>query len=155
LCPVKKHLAKVKALPKDKWKDEPGVVIVDAYAERLRKKRELDAEIKGVEGEIGELREAAIVFAEREAVQVIAGTEARLRVTGKERVVSPAKGSVEREALERELRAAGIWDEVSTLDASALEKAVAEGKWGPEVLARIKAYVSTEKRYTVTLKEEA
>jgi hypothetical protein len=37
----------------------------------------------------------------------------------------------------------------------ALEKAVTEGKWGPEVLARIKAYVSTEKRYTVTLKEEA
>jgi hypothetical protein len=31
---------------------------------------------------------------------------------------------------------------------------VAEGKWGTEVLERIKAYVSTEKRYTVTLKEE-
>ncbi len=24
LCPVKKHLVKVEALPKDKWKDEPG-----------------------------------------------------------------------------------------------------------------------------------
>ena len=75
-------------------------------------------------------------------------------MTGKERVVSPAKGSVEREALERELRAAGIWDEVAALDSSALEKAVAEGKWGPEVLERIKAYISTEKRYMVTLKED-
>ena len=37
----------------------------------------------------------------------------------------------------------------------ALEKAVTEGKWGPEVLARIKAYVSTEKRYTATLKKES
>jgi RecB family exonuclease len=52
LCPVKKHMVKVEALPKDKWKDEPGVVIVDAYTERWRKKRELDAEIKGIEGEL-------------------------------------------------------------------------------------------------------
>jgi hypothetical protein len=37
----------------------------------------------------------------------------------------------------------------------ALEKAVAEGKWGPEVLERLKAYLSIEKRYTVTLKEES
>ncbi|MBE3126361.1 MAG: HigA family addiction module antidote protein [Acidobacteria bacterium] len=31
----------------------------------------------------------------------------------------------------------------------------AEGKWGPEVLGRLEAYVTKEKRYTVTLKEEA
>jgi hypothetical protein len=37
----------------------------------------------------------------------------------------------------------------------ALEKAVAEEKWGPEVNERLKAYLSTEKRYTVTLKEES
>jgi len=155
LCPVKKHLVKVEALPKDEWKDEPGVVIVDAYAERWRKKKELEAEIKGVEGELDEIRDAAISFAEKEGVQVIAGTEARLRVTGKERVVSPGKGTEEREELERELRAAGVWDEVAALDPFALEKAVAEKRWGPEVLERIKAYISTEKRYTVTLKEEA
>jgi len=43
---------------------------------------------------------------------------------------------------------------VATLDPFALEKAVAEGKWGPEVLERLKVYLSPEKRYTVTLKEE-
>jgi len=155
LCPVKKHLAKIEALPKDKWKDEPGVVIVDAYAERWRKKKDLDAEIKGVEGELDKIRDAAIAFAEKEGVQVISGTDARLRVTGKERVVSPAKGSAEREALERELRAAGIWDEVAALDPFALEKAVAEKKWGPEINERLRAYLSTEKRYTVTLRDQS
>ncbi len=155
LCPVKKHLAKVEALPPDRWKDEPGVVIVDAYAERWRKRRDLDAEMKTAEAELEEIRRAAIKFAEREDVQVIAGTAARLRVTGKDRVVSPNKGSGAREALEKELRAAGVWDEVSTLDASALERAVAEGKWADDVLARIKDYIITEKRYTVTLREES
>ena len=155
LCPVKKHLVKVEGLPKDEWKDEPGVVIVDAFAEKWKKKRELDAETKAIEMEIDEIREAAISFAEQEGVQVIAGTEARLRVTGKDRITAPAKGSVEREALEQELRALGLWNEVAMLDPFALEKAVAEGKWEPAVLNRIKAYVSTEKRFTVTLKEES
>jgi hypothetical protein len=83
------------------------------------------------------------------------GTDSRLRVTGKERLFSPAKGSEEREALERELRLAGVWDEVATLDPLALEKAVAEARWAGDVLERIKAYVSTEKRYTLTLKEDS
>ena len=128
---------------------------MDAYADRWRKKRELDAETKVVEGELDGLRDAAISFAEKEGVQVIAGTEARLRVTGKDRVVSPAKGSEEREALEKALRTAGVWDEVAALDPFALEKAVSEGKWAGDVLERIKACVSIEKRYTVTLKEES
>jgi hypothetical protein len=79
----------------------------------------------------------------------------RLRVTGKERVVSPAKGTGERAALEDELRALGVWDEVAMLDPFALEKAVAEGKWGGDILERVKAYVKTEKRYIVTLKDDA
>jgi putative RecB family exonuclease len=155
LCPVKKHLVKVAELPKARWKDEPGVKIVDAYAERWRKKRELETEVKAVEGELDEIREAAIGFAEREGVQVIAGTDARLRVTGKDRITAPGKGSEEREALESELRAAGVWEEVATLDTSALERAVAEGRWEPAVLDRIKAYLSTERRYAVSVKEDS
>jgi hypothetical protein len=154
LCPAKKHLAKVEALPGDEWKDEPGVVIVDAYAERWNRKKGLEGELEAVKGEMERLRDAAIAFAEKEGVQVIAGTESRLRVTGKDRLVSPNKGTGEREALEKELRARGIWDEVAELDTSALDKAIAAGKWSAEVLEAIKAYVRIEKRWTLTLKGE-
>ena len=150
---MKKHLVKVEALPKDKWQDEPGVVIVDAYAEKWRKKKGLEAETKAVEAEIEGIREAAIAFAAREGATVIAGTEARLRITGKDKLVPPAKGTGEREALEQELRAAGVWDEVAALDAAALEKAVAERRWSSDVLDRIKVYLTTEKRYTLSLKD--
>jgi putative RecB family exonuclease len=154
LCPSRKHLVKVEALPKDKWKDEPGVVIVDAYAERWRKKKELEAEVKAIEGELEGLKEAAIDFAEKEGAQVIAGTDARLKVTGKDKVILPSKGSEEREALDAELRKLGVWDEVADLDTKALEKAILEGKWGAGVLGALKALVCMEKRYKVTLKEE-
>ncbi len=155
LCPAKKHLLKVEGLTGERWKEEPGVKIVDAYAELVAKKRGLEAEIEEFDGELEKVREAAIAFADREGVTVIAGTEARLRVTGKDKTVSPGKASPERMALEEELRAAGVWDEVSTLDTAALEKAVAEGRWPPVVVERIKAYVRNEKRYTVSLIERS
>jgi putative RecB family exonuclease len=152
LCPAKKHLVKVEALPRDKWKDEPGVVIADAYAERWKKRKALEAEEKAVKEEMDALRDAAIAFAEREGVQVIAGTDARLRVTGKDRIFTPAKGTEERRALEAELRRLGVWDEVAEIDRSALEKAIAAGKWGPEVTGALKAYSKTEKVWTLTVK---
>jgi len=155
LCPIKKHLVKVEALPKDKWKDEPGLVLADAFAEKWREKRALEAKVKEVEADLDGIREAAIAFAEKEGIQVIAGTGAKLRVTGKEKIVSPPKGSEERDALEGELRHLGVWDEVATLDTSAFEKAVGEGKWPPAAVDRIKAYFKTEKRYTVTVKEDS
>jgi putative RecB family exonuclease len=155
LCPVKKHLVKIEALPADEWKDEPGVKIVNAYAEKWRMRRALEEEKEAVETELDVLRDAAIAFAEKEGVQVIAGTDARLRVAGKTRIVSPAKGSEEREALERELRELGVWDEVVALDPFALEKMVSEKKWPTETLDRIKKYLGAEKRHTVTLSEKS
>jgi putative RecB family exonuclease len=153
LCPAKKHLFKVGALSEGAWKDEPGVVIVDAYAERWRKKREIEAEKDAIETEMDGLREAAIAFAEKEGVQVIAGTDARMRVTSRDAVVSPKKGTEERQALEAELRRLGVWDEVAALDTYALEDAVLAGKWGPQAVKALEAYISLEKRWTVTLKE--
>ncbi len=154
LCPLKKHLVTVAGLPENEWKNEPGVRIVDAYAEWWRKKRALEAEKEVVETELEKLKEAAVAFAEKEGVQVIAGSDARLKVTGKDRFVSPSKGTSEREMLERELRTLGLWDEVSTLDTFALEKALADGRWPVETADRIKAFVNREKRWTVTVKEE-
>jgi RecB family exonuclease len=153
LCPVKKHPAKLGALPADKWKDEPGVVIADAYAGLWRKKKALEAETKTVELELDVLRDAAIAFAEKEDVQVIAGTDARLKVTARDKLAAPAKGTEERAALEGELRALGVWDEVSTLDSAGLERALEAGKWVPEALGRVRAYLAAGKRYTVTLRE--
>lgn len=153
LCPGKKHLFKVEALPRECWQDEPGVKIVDAYADLWRKKKGLEIEIHALDAELDGLRQAAIDFAAREGACVIAGTDARLRVTEKDRICPPAKGTTEREALEGELRALGLWDEVSTLDPPALEKAFADERFTPEILARLTAYLVSEKRYTVTLKE--
>ncbi|HPW17733.1 MAG TPA: PD-(D/E)XK nuclease family protein [Candidatus Aminicenantes bacterium] len=153
LCPAKKHLVKVEALPEEKWRNEPGVVIADSYAERWRKKRELEAEAKTLEAEMEALRQAAIGYAEKEGVQVIAGTDAKLRVTSREAVAPPKKGTEERAALEAKLRQLGLWDEVAALDPHALEDAVLAGTWGAEALAVLEPWIRTEKRWTLTVRE--
>jgi putative RecB family exonuclease len=153
LCPAKKHLVAVGSLPEEKWRDEPGVVLVDAFAERWRKRKDLEAETKTLEAEMEALRQAAIGYAEKEGVQVITGTDARLRVTSRAAVVSPKKGTEERAALEAKLRDLRVWEEVAALDTYALEDAVLAGTWGEEVVEVLKAFISLEKRWTVTLKE--
>jgi putative RecB family exonuclease len=154
LCPARKHLVKVEALPREKWKDEPGVVIADAYAERWRKKKELEAQVSEIEAEMEGIRAAAIAFAEREGVQAIAGSDATLKVRGRDHLVTPKKGTDERGALESELRATGVWDTMSTLDQKALEKAMEEGGLRADIADRISRYVSIERRWSVRLKEE-
>jgi len=155
LCPLKKHPAKVRGLPEKEWKNEPGVRIVDAYAERWRRKRTLAAEVEVVEEEMEEIKEAAVALAEKENIQVIAGSDARLRVTGREKFDPPMKGTTEREALERELRELGVWDEVAALDTFALERALAEDRWNGETLERVKSFGTFVKRWTVTLREHS
>lgn len=153
LCPAKKHLVKIESLPEEKWRNEPGVVIVDSYAEKWRKKREIEAEAKSLEAEMEALRDAAIAFAEKEGVQVIAGTDAKLRVTSREAVASPKKGTEERTALEGKLRELRVWDEVVALDQHALEEAVLAGKWGADIVAVLEPYIHLEKRWTLTVKQ--
>ena len=68
----------------------------------MEKEEALEGEAKAIEGELEALKEAAIAFAEKEDAQVIAGTDARLKVTGKDKVILPGKGSEEREALDAE-----------------------------------------------------
>ena len=154
LCPERKHLVKVEGLPENEWKHEPGGKIVDAYVERWRKRRALEAEKEVVDKELDRLKEAAVAFAEKEGVRVIAGSDAKLRMTSREKYDSPKKGTAEREDLENDLRTLGVWDEVAMLDTFALERAMAEGRWGEETLGRVRSYVTAEKRWTVTLKEE-
>lgn len=154
LCPAKKHLVAVGSLPEEKWRNEPGVVIADSYAERWRKKRDLEAEAKTLEAEMEALRQAAIGYAEKEGVQVIAGTDAKLRVTSRDAVASPKKGTEERAALEAKLRELGVWDEVAALDPHALEEAVLAGTWGAAAAAVLEPYIRKEKRWTLTVRED-
>ncbi len=149
-CPVKKHPARVGALEPEMFAADDGVRIVDAFAEATARRRARQAEADAVEAEIDRIKAAAVAFARREGLEVIRGTCHRLRVKSGERVKPPAKGSPERRALEEALQAAGVWANLSTLDAFALERAVKAGL-APGLKERVEAWLVREKETQVSL----
>ena len=124
ICPVRKHLFKVAELPPNKFVNEPGVKLVDQWAALDEQRRQLKASIEKLEDEIEQLQAALAAFAEREGVEVVAGSEREATVRTSESVLFPRKTYEpdEAEALERQLRASRWWAEASSIDRSALAR---------------------------------
>jgi len=157
LCPKRKHLFKVESLPANKYLKDSGVKLVNAYAELAARRKKHRDEIVGIEDEMEKVEEAILKYAEREKVEVIRGSDHTLKISEKTRVSCPQKGTPEREELEGILKQEGKWDEISTLDSSALAEAVTEKRWDKKILSRIMKYLVIDRRtqiYLSKLREE-
>lgn len=150
LCPLRKHLYKVAALPANEYLNEPGVALVNKYAELREKAADTDKEI-------GKVREAIIDYARREQVTVIQGSNRQARVKFDTRLKFPAKNEAERPALDSTLIEAGKWLEVSQLDTTALTRIVESKLWDKELIDQVMRYGRIEETgsvYLSTVKNE-
>jgi len=124
VCPVRKHLFALAELPPNRFANEPGVKLVDAWTALDAKRMEFKASMDEIEAEIEEVKEALAAFAAREGVDVVGGSEREATVKRSESVGFPRK-TVETEqaaALEAQLRASPWWAEASALDRAALKR---------------------------------
>lgn len=124
VCPVRKHLFQTAALPPNRFAGEPGVKLVDHWTALDEQRRESKARVEALEAEIDEVKAALAAFAEREGVEVVAGSERQATVRAVESVLFPRK-TVEAEeaaALEQQLRASPWWAQASALDRAALAR---------------------------------
>ena len=144
LCPMRKHLYIVEALPTNEYLSEPGVVLVNRYAELKEKAGEIDEEI-------GKVKEALIDYARQEEVTVIRGSCHKVRVRFDEKLGFPRKGEPGRENLDDTIIQAGKWPEVSQLDTTALVKIVEKGLWDKELLDQVMKYGRIEETSAVYL----
>ena len=144
LCPMRKHLYIVEALPTNEYLSEPGVVLVNRYAELKEKAGEIDEEI-------GKVKEALIDYARQEEVTVIRGSCHKVRVRFDEKLGFPRKGEPGRENLDDTIIQAGKWPEVSQLDTTALVKIVEKGLWDKELLDQVMKYGRIEETSAIYL----
>lgn len=151
LCPKRKHFYKVEALPVNEYLKDDGVKLTNTFAKFTAKKREYQEQVDEVEKEIDKVKEAAIKYAQKEGVEVIKGSDYKLKVSEKQKVTSPSKGSPERKELEGVLREANKWDEVSDLDTFAIEKTVNESRWDKKILDKIKKFLTIETKRSVSI----
>lgn len=144
LCPRRKHLHKVEALPVNEYLSEPGVVLANKYAE-------LKNQETSVKGEMEKVREAMLDYARREGVEVIKGSDHKVMVTLDERLKFPGKKDAERLELDTVIKKADRWDEVSELDTTALGRVIDKGLWSKDLIDRVIRYGRIEESSTVRL----
>ena len=151
LCPKRKHLYKVENLPVNEYLKDDGVKLVNTFAKFTAKKREHKEEIDKIDEEIDKVKDAAIKYAEKEGVDVIRGSDNKLKVSEKQKVYFPSKDTEEREELKKILKEADKWDEVSEIDTPAIEKAINEERWDKRIMNKIKGFLKIETRKSVSL----
>ncbi len=151
LCPERKHLFAVAELPANKYMEDDGVQLVNAFARLNTEKKKLDCQVMAIKDEMDDMKQAAIAYAKREGVQVIAGSGNKITVREKEKVSCPGKGTPQRAELEKLVHKTGQWDKVSTLDTHAFGKALMAGKLDKGLASRASALVTTKKALEVSL----
>jgi RecB family exonuclease len=142
LCPRRKHPFKVEALPVNEYLAEPGVVLVNKYAE-------LKDQAKKIEGEMEKVKEAIIDYAVRENAEVIKGSDRKVTVEFDEKLKFPRKSDAERSGLDSVIKGAGKWEEVSDLDTAALSRIIQDNLWNKELIDQVLKYGRIEPSSTV------
>lgn len=144
LCPMRKHFYTVEALPMNEYLSEPGVVLVNKYAELKEKASE-------IEEELGKVKEAIFDYARREQVEMIKGSDRKVRVKFDEKLKFPGKNEAERQELEDTIKSSGKWMEVSQLDTTVITRIVESGLWDKELIDEVMKYGRIEETSSVYL----
>jgi putative RecB family exonuclease len=125
-CPAKRHEIKVQDLPPNKYLKEKGVSLVNNYASLKAKIKELDL-----------IEEAAVEYARREEITNITGSDFMLKVIEETIFNFPKAGEEGREELERCIKKAGIWEDVSGLNLAKLSRLIEDENLYIKVINRL------------------
>jgi putative RecB family exonuclease len=141
-CPAKAHERKTAELPANKYLKEPGVVLVNKYAALRAKAAELNKKIKEIGQEQDEVAQAALAYARKHQLTKIMGSGCALVVERQTKVQFPRAGEEGREELDKAVKTAGIWEEVSRLDIGALERLWEEREEDARLKRALKGFIS-------------
>ena len=160
ICPLWKHPTKVKPLAPKEFKKDSGVKLVNQLAklkaERQKIKDSVDGQLEAIDARVDEVESDLVELAKREGLEIIQGSQHQAKVKLGTKWKIPGKNDPQREDLVRILRQAGLWDEVSTIDAYALDACLKSGEVDAVTLKQIEHIAPLEETTRVTLsKSEA
>jgi putative RecB family exonuclease len=141
ICRQWSHLYMIKEKPENEYLGNPGVKLVDRYAELKQKQKQITLDLYA---ELEKLEDAIIGFAEKDGIDVVFGSKNKVRIKEYERFKFPSKHSAKRKELFEILKKQGKWDEVDQLDTAALNKIIQEKQWDKEILDVLKEFVDID-----------
>lgn len=131
VCPAKKHLYSLQEATPEVFREDDGVKLVDAWARMLQKRREVQQDTNR---EMERLKEAIRHFALKHQLEVLVGTEYKLRVKFGSGLKVPVRAEDPAlfEALVNRLKALGLYSDVTALDRHAVLRLLEEGTLSEE-----------------------
>jgi len=145
-CPEKKHLVKIEELKPAEAAKEDGFALVNEYSKLKDKERKLGEEISLV-------KERLIEYARKEGLSRVRGSSQSASVKIQKVAGLPSKSS-DAEGFKKMVemvKAAGVWEDFSALDARALLDAVTEEKLDAKLLKKLKALLGEYESVSVRL----
>ncbi len=133
ICPQFKHLFETQNLPKNEYEGETGVQL----GERLVY---LQAEEEKIKKELKKVKEALTDYTKKKGVETVFTKDHKILVKFYNNIKFPGRKDPGRQKLEEAVRAAGLWDEVSSLDVFALAKRIEKNGWDGERIEAIKKF---------------
>lgn len=121
-CPAKRHEIRVQDLPPNKYLKEKGVSLVNKYASIKSQIKALRDQESVLQEELDLLVEAVVAYSKKEGITNITGSNSILKVIEQTILGFPKSGEDGREELEKAIKKAGIWEEVSGLNLARLCK---------------------------------
>lgn len=147
ICPVWKHVIRVRALPPAEFAADEGVRLANELAETKR-------QLSVLEQREGTLRELIVEFCRQNKVKVVQASAAQVNVRFGDRTLLPRKQDAHRPELEAFVRKTGKWDEVSELSPSALLHVMKEKSWPANLLKELGKFAWKEESVTISVKFE-
>ena len=141
ICKEWAHLAQLEKKTVNQYLHDTGVELVNRYIELRQKKRDVTT---ALDHELEQIQDALIHFAEKEKIDVIFGSDNKIRVRMNNRYTVPPKETTERMHLEKVLKNMGKWEEVTQLDYNTLNKILIEESWEKPLLDTVKEYMRLE-----------
>lgn len=151
ICPMWKHEIQLEEKPENEYLNDPGLKLVDEYAQT---KKELDEHRAESEEKMEKLKQALIAFCEKQGVKVVFGTENKVTVKEYEYIKFPGKNTKEREELIEALKGIHRLDEVSELDVYTLVRVFKDKEWDENDLEVLIRFKTIEKSHRLSVSKK-
>jgi len=150
-CPAKKHEMKVQDLPPNKYLKEKGVSLVNKYASFKAKIKELHKQEADLQLELDLIADAAVKYAKKEGISNMTGSDHIVKVIEETVLSFPKSGEEGREELEKCIKRAGKWEQVSGLNLARLNKLIENEEIDQRTRNRLMRFAEEVKEVNVKL----
>jgi putative RecB family exonuclease len=141
ICKEWSHLYMIKDKPENEYLGNPGVKLVNRYAELKQKQKQITLDVYA---ELEKIEAALIDFSQQQNVDVIFGSKNKVRIKEIQAQKFPPKHSKQRQHLEEILKKNNLYNEVIQLDTTALQKILQDKKIDSTLHEIIQSFIQTE-----------